>query len=74
MKNFALQQPLEEWMILEFSQLGFIGVYRHHITSTRVKASASWLIGFSFIPNKTSVWFLQSTCSHRKSQTQTLIG
>uniref|UniRef100_A0A671UD68 Alpha-1,3-mannosyl-glycoprotein 4-beta-N-acetylglucosaminyltransferase B n=1 Tax=Sparus aurata TaxID=8175 RepID=A0A671UD68_SPAAU len=25
MKNFALQQPLEEWMILEFSQLGFIG-------------------------------------------------
>uniref|UniRef100_A0A3B1KI87 Alpha-1,3-mannosyl-glycoprotein 4-beta-N-acetylglucosaminyltransferase B n=1 Tax=Astyanax mexicanus TaxID=7994 RepID=A0A3B1KI87_ASTMX len=25
MKNFALQQPSEEWMILEFSQLGFIG-------------------------------------------------
>uniref|UniRef100_A0A8C5BUP1 Alpha-1,3-mannosyl-glycoprotein 4-beta-N-acetylglucosaminyltransferase B n=1 Tax=Gadus morhua TaxID=8049 RepID=A0A8C5BUP1_GADMO len=25
MKNFALQQPLEDWMILEFSQLGFIG-------------------------------------------------
>ncbi|CAG5993631.1 unnamed protein product [Menidia menidia] len=24
MKNFALQQPSEEWMILEFSQLGFI--------------------------------------------------
>lgn len=29
MKNFALQQPLEEWMILEFSQLGFIGSYPH---------------------------------------------
>lgn len=29
MKNFALQQPLEDWMILEFSQLGFIGLYRH---------------------------------------------
>lgn len=29
MKNFALQQPLEEWMILEFSQLGFIGLYPH---------------------------------------------
>lgn len=28
MKNFALQQPLEEWMILEFSQLGFIGWYQ----------------------------------------------
>nr|XP_031293888.1 alpha-1,3-mannosyl-glycoprotein 4-beta-N-acetylglucosaminyltransferase B [Camelus dromedarius] len=27
MKNFALQQPSEDWMILEFSQLGFIGVY-----------------------------------------------
>lgn len=27
MKNFALQQPLEDWMILEFSQLGFIGPY-----------------------------------------------
>lgn len=27
MKNFALQQPLEDWMILEFSQLGFIGWY-----------------------------------------------
>ncbi|MEQ2245015.1 Alpha-1,3-mannosyl-glycoprotein 4-beta-N-acetylglucosaminyltransferase B [Ilyodon furcidens] len=27
MKNFALQQPLEEWMILEFSQLGFIGEF-----------------------------------------------
>ena len=26
MKNFALQQPSEDWMILEFSQLGFIGV------------------------------------------------
>ncbi|XP_045679409.1 alpha-1,3-mannosyl-glycoprotein 4-beta-N-acetylglucosaminyltransferase B isoform X1 [Phyllostomus hastatus] len=25
MKNFALQQPSEDWMILEFSQLGFIG-------------------------------------------------
>jgi alpha-1,3-mannosylglycoprotein beta-1,4-N-acetylglucosaminyltransferase A/B len=25
MKNFALQQPSDEWMILEFSQLGFIG-------------------------------------------------
>ncbi|XP_078683412.1 alpha-1,3-mannosyl-glycoprotein 4-beta-N-acetylglucosaminyltransferase B-like isoform X2 [Branchiostoma floridae x Branchiostoma belcheri] len=25
MKNFALQQKTEEWMILEFSQLGFIG-------------------------------------------------
>uniref|UniRef100_A0A6I8RKJ0 Alpha-1,3-mannosyl-glycoprotein 4-beta-N-acetylglucosaminyltransferase B n=1 Tax=Xenopus tropicalis TaxID=8364 RepID=A0A6I8RKJ0_XENTR len=25
MKNFALQQPSEEWMILEYSQLGFIG-------------------------------------------------
>uniref|UniRef100_A0A674PFJ9 Alpha-1,3-mannosyl-glycoprotein 4-beta-N-acetylglucosaminyltransferase B n=1 Tax=Takifugu rubripes TaxID=31033 RepID=A0A674PFJ9_TAKRU len=25
MKNFAVQQPLEDWMILEFSQLGFIG-------------------------------------------------
>ncbi|XP_075869775.1 alpha-1,3-mannosyl-glycoprotein 4-beta-N-acetylglucosaminyltransferase B [Nelusetta ayraudi] len=25
MRNFALQQPLEDWMILEFSQLGFIG-------------------------------------------------
>ncbi|PNI26101.1 MGAT4B isoform 18, partial [Pan troglodytes] len=24
MKNFALQQPSEDWMILEFSQLGFI--------------------------------------------------
>lgn len=23
MKNFALQQPSEDWMILEFSQLGF---------------------------------------------------
>lgn len=27
MKNFALQQPSEEWMILEFSQLGFIGQF-----------------------------------------------
>ncbi|PWA18582.1 hypothetical protein CCH79_00005507 [Gambusia affinis] len=27
MKNFALQQPSEEWMILEFSQLGFIGEF-----------------------------------------------
>lgn len=27
MKNFALQQPSEEWMILEFSQLGFIGKF-----------------------------------------------
>lgn len=26
MKNFALQQPSDDWMILEFSQLGFIGV------------------------------------------------
>lgn len=26
MKNFALQQPSEDWMILEFSQLGFIGM------------------------------------------------
>uniref|UniRef100_A0A8K9WU04 Alpha-1,3-mannosyl-glycoprotein 4-beta-N-acetylglucosaminyltransferase B n=1 Tax=Oncorhynchus mykiss TaxID=8022 RepID=A0A8K9WU04_ONCMY len=26
MKNFALQQPSEEWMILEFSQLGFIAI------------------------------------------------
>ncbi|KAM9795482.1 alpha-1,3-mannosyl-glycoprotein 4-beta-N-acetylglucosaminyltransferase B [Neosynchiropus ocellatus] len=25
MKNFALQQPTDDWMILEFSQLGFIG-------------------------------------------------
>lgn len=25
MRNFALQQPSEDWMILEFSQLGFIG-------------------------------------------------
>ncbi|ELW66880.1 Alpha-1,3-mannosyl-glycoprotein 4-beta-N-acetylglucosaminyltransferase B [Tupaia chinensis] len=25
MKNFALQQPSEDWVILEFSQLGFIG-------------------------------------------------
>ncbi|XP_005376615.2 PREDICTED: alpha-1,3-mannosyl-glycoprotein 4-beta-N-acetylglucosaminyltransferase B, partial [Chinchilla lanigera] len=25
MKSFALQQPSEDWMILEFSQLGFIG-------------------------------------------------
>ncbi|KAK2118823.1 Alpha-1,3-mannosyl-glycoprotein 4-beta-N-acetylglucosaminyltransferase B [Saguinus oedipus] len=25
MKNLALQQPSEDWMILEFSQLGFIG-------------------------------------------------
>lgn len=25
MKTFALQQPSEDWMILEFSQLGFIG-------------------------------------------------
>ncbi|EHA97912.1 Alpha-1,3-mannosyl-glycoprotein 4-beta-N-acetylglucosaminyltransferase B [Heterocephalus glaber] len=25
MKNFALQQPSEDWMILEFSQLGFTG-------------------------------------------------
>nr|XP_008532121.1 PREDICTED: alpha-1,3-mannosyl-glycoprotein 4-beta-N-acetylglucosaminyltransferase B [Equus przewalskii] len=25
MKNFALQQPSDDWMILEFSQLGFIG-------------------------------------------------
>ncbi|KAJ8410490.1 hypothetical protein AAFF_G00193940 [Aldrovandia affinis] len=25
MKNFTLQQPSEDWMILEFSQLGFIG-------------------------------------------------
>ncbi|XP_065453801.1 alpha-1,3-mannosyl-glycoprotein 4-beta-N-acetylglucosaminyltransferase-like protein MGAT4D isoform X3 [Chrysemys picta bellii] len=24
-KNFALEQPSDEWMILEFSQLGFIG-------------------------------------------------
>lgn len=64
MKNFALQQPLEEWMILEFSQLGFIGEYRHHTTtSTSVKASASWLMGFSFTPNKTSVWFTIHTQS-----------
>lgn len=26
MKNFALQLASEDWMILEFSQLGFIGV------------------------------------------------
>jgi len=26
MKNFALQLATEDWMILEFSQLGFIGV------------------------------------------------
>lgn len=25
MKNFALQLSSEDWMILEFSQLGFIG-------------------------------------------------
>lgn len=30
MKNFALQQPSEDWMILEFSQLGFIGVPPPH--------------------------------------------
>lgn len=29
MKNFALQQPSEDWMILEFSQLGFIGAPCH---------------------------------------------
>lgn len=40
MKNFALQQPLEEWMILEFSQLGFIGWYHHqHHQHHRVKTT-----------------------------------
>jgi len=34
MKNFALQQPSEEWMILEFSQLGFIGEAAHLLTHT----------------------------------------
>uniref|UniRef100_A0A9J8C5L6 Alpha-1,3-mannosyl-glycoprotein 4-beta-N-acetylglucosaminyltransferase B n=1 Tax=Cyprinus carpio carpio TaxID=630221 RepID=A0A9J8C5L6_CYPCA len=33
MKNFALQQPSEEWMILEFSQLGFIGDFFKCCTS-----------------------------------------
>lgn len=30
MKNFALQLSSEDWMILEFSQLGFIGNTRAH--------------------------------------------
>lgn len=29
MKNFALQLSSEDWMILEFSQLGFIGTTRY---------------------------------------------
>ena len=33
MKNFALQQPSEEWMILEFSQLGFIGKTPSYMTT-----------------------------------------
>lgn len=28
MKNFALQLSSEDWMVLEFSQLGFIGMIR----------------------------------------------
>lgn len=36
MKKFALQQPSEDWMILEFSQLGFIGVpYPHPMDLNR---------------------------------------
>lgn len=30
MKNFALQLSSEDWMILEFSQLGFIGNAHEH--------------------------------------------
>lgn len=41
MKNFALQQPSEEWMILEFSQLGFIGRYLSCWTSLRGPPSSS---------------------------------
>ncbi|KAI7790128.1 putative receptor-type tyrosine-protein phosphatase beta, partial [Triplophysa rosa] len=42
MKNFALQQPSEEWMILEFSQLGFIvlaAIYQWERAVCRVKST-----------------------------------
>lgn len=41
MKNFALQQPLEEWMILEFSQLGFIGESLLFVPSSDLHGSGS---------------------------------
>lgn len=43
MKNFALQQPSEDWMILEFSQLGFIGrllLCRPHLRPSVYRLSA----------------------------------
>lgn len=45
MKNFALQQPLEEWMILEFSQLGFIG---ESAVSRRLSAAQTDTAGMIF--------------------------
>jgi hypothetical protein len=44
MKNFALQLSSEDWMILEFSQLGFIGTNTHmhahvHVTLTLTHTS-----------------------------------
>lgn len=45
MKNFALQQPLEEWMILEFSQLGFIG---ESAVSCRLSAGQTHTAGMIF--------------------------
>lgn len=48
MKNFALQQPSEEWMILEFSQLGFIGNVPPKLTPVPSGAGTS------------AYWFLQA--------------
>nr|XP_019963877.1 PREDICTED: alpha-1,3-mannosyl-glycoprotein 4-beta-N-acetylglucosaminyltransferase B-like [Paralichthys olivaceus] len=41
MKNFALQQPSEEWMILEFSQLGFIVVGRLDLKFSEEQANVA---------------------------------
>ena len=38
MKNFALQLSSEDWMILEFSQLGFIGTHTHARTHAHAHA------------------------------------